>query len=133
MVTAMIAIDTNILLRIFIDDLNLDQVNAARSLVQKTRHVYIPQLVMAEMVWVLTRAYQLSKQHIINILHEIYENAAFLVDDKELLSQALTLFKENNVGFSDCLIWANAKAAGAKLIYTFDTKFARLKDVKKLE
>jgi len=128
----MIAIDTNVIVRIFIDDLNIEQVNAARNLVQKNKQVYIPQLVIAEMVWVLTRTYELSKSQIINILNEIYENGAFILSDKEQLFGALNLFKENNVDFADCMILTNAKAAGVKYLYTFDAKFSRLSHVKNL-
>lgn len=129
----MIAIDTNVIVRVFIDDLNREQVEKSRNLVQKAKQVYVPQLVIAEMVWVFTRTYELSKSQIVNILHEIYENAAFLVDDKELLLKALILFKANNVDFADCMILVAAKAAGAKHLYTFDSKFSRLLDVKNLD
>ena len=128
----MIAIDTNVIVRIFIDDLNTEQVNMSRKLVQQAKQVYLPHIVIAEMVWVLIRTYELSKPQIVNVLYEIYENAAFMVDNKDLLLNALVLFKENNVDFADCMILVTAKAAGVKHIYTFDTKFARLTGVKNL-
>jgi len=128
----MIAVDTNIIVRIFIDDLNTLQVKAARNLVRKVKQVYLTHVVIVEMVWVLMRAYQLPKPNIVNILHEICENAAFVVDDKTVLLDALTLFKNNTVEFSDCMILATAKLANVERIYTFDAKFACLEGVERL-
>lgn len=127
----MIAIDANIIVRVFIDDKETQQVTAARNLVSKAKHVYLSFLVLAEMVWVLTRAYGLNKPQILHILQEIYENAAFILDDKDVLRQAIAFFQDNTVDFSDCLILVNAQAANAQL-YTFDAKLSRLNGVKKL-
>jgi len=128
----MIAIDTNVLVRIFIDDLNQTQVNKSRELVQKAKHIHITQIVLIELIWVLSRAYQLEKSKIISILQEIYENAAFVVEQKEQLLEALTLYKNHSVDFSDCMILAATKKANVDHVYTFDAKFARLPGVKKL-
>lgn len=128
----MISVDTNVIVRIFIDDLNIKQVEAARNLVVKEKKVYLTQIVLIEMVWVFSRAYRMSKSQIINILQEIYVNAAFELDDKELFHQSLVIYQENNVDFSDCMILINSKAAAVKQVYTFDAKFARLKNVIKL-
>lgn len=128
----MIAIDTNILVRVFIDDLDIAQVNKARDLVRKAKNIYLTQIVLVEMVWVFTRAYQLTKQQIVNILQEIYENSAFVVEQEQLLFEALAIYKDHNTDFSDCMILASAKSVNVKQIYTFDAKFSRLKDVIKL-
>lgn len=128
----MIAIDTNILVRVFIDDLDIVQVNKARDLVKKAKNVYLTQIVLIEMVWVCIKAYQLTKQQIVNILQEICENSAFVVEQEEFLFEALAIYKAHSVDFSDCMILVSARAANVKQIYTFDTKFSRLKEVLKL-
>lgn len=128
----MIAVDTNILVRIFIDDLETAQVNRSRELAKKAKYIYLAAVVLVETVWVLTRAYELNKQQIINIMQEIYENSAFVVEQEQIFLEALTYYKNNNADFSDCMILAAAKAADVKHLYTFDAKFARLKDVIKL-
>lgn len=128
----MIAIDTNILVRIFIDDLNESQVKKSRDLAKKAKHIFLPEIVLIEMVWVLNRAYDLTKQQILAILQEIYENSAFVVEREQNFLEGLTLFKENNADFSDCMILVAAKNADAKDFYTFDEKFAKMKQVKRL-
>ncbi len=128
----MIAIDTNILVRVFIDDLNSTQVKKSRDLVKKAKHVFLSEIVLIEMVWVLNRAYNLSKQQILVILQEIYENSAFVVEREKNFLEALMLFKEYNADFSDCMILVAARTANIKDFYTFDEKFAKIKQVKRL-
>ncbi|MBS0349947.1 MAG: type II toxin-antitoxin system VapC family toxin [Proteobacteria bacterium] len=128
----MIAIDTNILVRIFIDDLNDSQVKKSRDLAKKAKNVFLSEIVLVEMVWVLSRAYDLTKQQILAILQEIYENSAFVVEREQNFLEGLLLFRENNADFSDCMILVAAKKADVKDFYTFDEKFAKLKPVKKL-
>ena len=70
--------DTNMLVRIFIDDdSNTEQVETARSLVKTAKKLYIPQLVQAELVWVLKSAYKLKKSQILPILKSLYSHSIF--------------------------------------------------------
>lgn len=128
----MIAIDTNILVRIFIDDTNVSQVKKSRDLAKKAKRVYLVTTVIIEMVWVLSRAFKLSKQQILAVLQEIYENSAFILENESIFLQALLLFKANNADFSDCMILSSSQAAKVKEIYTFDDKFAKIAGVKQL-
>lgn len=128
----MIAVDTNVLVRIFIDDTNVSQVKKSRDLAKKAKHVYLVTTVIVEMVWVLDRAFKLNKSQIIAILQEVYENSAFILENEAIFLQALLLFKENNADFSDCIIFNSAQIANVKEIYTFDEKFARITGVKRL-
>lgn len=125
----MIAIDTNVVVRVFVDDLNTAQVTAARNLVKKAKTIYLTQIVLVEMVWVLLRAYGLNKSQILAILDEIQHNAAFSVENEKQFHDAIGLFKEFNTDFSDCMILAQIKEVGIKQIYSFDKKFQKIKDV----
>ncbi len=54
----MIAIDTNILVRLLINDETAQaQVDLAKGLLKRAKQVYISQIVQIEMVWVLETAY----------------------------------------------------------------------------
>jgi len=128
----MIAVDTNILVRVFIDDLNDSQIKKSRDLVKKAKHIFLSEIVLIETVWVLDRVYALTKQQILAVLMEIYENTAFVVEREQNFLDGLMLFKENNADFSDCMILVAATSAGIKDFYTFDEKFAKIKPVKRL-
>ena len=56
----MVTIDTNVLVRIFIDDNSQPaQVRQARELANQAQILYVPQVVVIESVWVMTKAYKL--------------------------------------------------------------------------
>ena len=76
----MIAIDTNVLVRILIDDPEeMAQTQAARKLARIAGTVYVPQIVQVECVWVLETAYHINKSDILRILEHVSENNAFIL------------------------------------------------------
>ena len=125
----MIAIDTNVLVRILVDDSGQpDQVQAARKLASDAKQLFVPQIVQVEMVWVLQAAYKLKKTAIIAVLEHLLHNSAFELQAKDRFLEALELFKRNSCGFADCLIAAESYAADRTLI-TFDKKLVQLPGV----
>jgi len=127
-----IAVDTNVLVRILIDDDEQpSQVQAARQIAEKHARLFIPATVQIELIWVLDFAYKLNKTQIITILEHLDENDAFILQHEEQFIEALTLFENSTASFADCIIYLQAKQAKHGLI-TFDKKFAKLPGVKLL-
>jgi predicted nucleic-acid-binding protein len=121
----MITIDTNVLVRILIDDPDEQaQTDAARALAKTVRQVYVPQIVQVECVWVLESAYKLDKPTIIRLLEHLQSNSAFILQRSEIFHAALERFCKNNVDFSDCLILEESQEFGAPL-YTFDKRLGK--------
>lgn len=126
------AVDTNVLVRILVtDDQEIEQVRLARIFAKKAKNLFIPQIVQVELVWVLDVAYKLQKSEIIRILEHLEENEAFQLQHKDEFTEALKLFREKNVDFSDCLILVESKQKNCILL-TFDKKLSRLPTVKLL-
>lgn len=64
----MIAVDTNVLVRILVDDPGAaPQMQSARALLEKSEALYVPQIVQVETVWVLESAYGFDKTAICKI------------------------------------------------------------------
>ena len=123
----MIAVDTNLLVRILADDPGQpEQVNAARALASQAQQVYIPLVVQVETVWVLESGYKLSKPVIIQALEHIEINQAFVQEDDDLSHRALSLFRTSNADYSDCVILSDCQSRNHEL-YTFDKRLAKLK------
>lgn len=58
----MIAIDTNILVRVMLEDTGQpEQTQTARDLVKNAEKVYLPQIVQVEFTWVLAKVYKVGK------------------------------------------------------------------------
>lgn len=125
----MIAIDTNILVRILVEDAGApEQTAAAYQLVKDANTVFVPQLVQAELVWVLQRAYQFDKSEILLILETLKSNPAYQLQHRESFLQALERFKSSNAGFADALIAVESRNEH-KTLWTFDKKLSKQEGV----
>jgi predicted nucleic-acid-binding protein len=122
----MIAVDTNLLVRILADDPDQPaQVDAARTLAIQSQQVFVPLIVQVETVWVLESGYGLSKETVIQALEHLEVNQAFVLEDEDLSHRALGLFRSSNVDYSDCVILSNCRARILDL-YTFDKRLSKL-------
>lgn len=129
----MIAVDTNILVRIFVEDETTDQVEAARKLASHAKKIFVPQIVQIELVWVLKTAFQLNKKMILIVLKELQHNDAFILQQTEIFTAAVSLYEQSVADFSDCVIAEEVATQPHCSLYTFDKKFATIKNVKFLK
>jgi len=121
-----IAVDTNVLVRILADDPGQPaQVRAARDLASGAKQVFVPLIVQVETVWVLESGYGLSKETVVQSLEHLEVNQAFVLEDAELCQRALALFRSSKADYSDCLILCACRALDLKL-FTFDKRLGRL-------
>ena len=127
------AVDTNVLIRILVNDKKqMAQVKLARQFAKRAKELFVPQIVQVELVWVLDRAYSLNKADIVRVLQHLEMNEAFTLQNESTFTEALSIYQLNNVDFSDCLILTESKNNNHSLI-TFDKKFSRLPGVEFLE
>lgn len=123
----MIAVDTNVLIRILVDDPAADQqMKAARALPDSSDVLYVCQIVQVELVWVLESAYGFDKMSVCKVLEHLANHQAFELQSPEQFDTALKLFRSHAADFSDCLILSEA-ASRQLLLFTFDKKLSRLK------
>jgi len=121
-----IAVDTNVLVRIHVDEPSQPaQVTAARALVSDAGAVFVSLVVVVQTVWVLESAYGLPKSDVVQAMEHLLANAAFTLEEEQRCSAALRLFHESGADFSDCLILAGCQARELPL-YTFDKRLAKL-------
>ena len=71
----MIAIDTNVLVRVLVNDPQAeDQCQLARDLLMTNKAVWVCRVVLVETVWVLQSAYKFSKNQIVGVLEKLMEH-----------------------------------------------------------
>ena len=121
----MIAVDTNVLLRYLLEPLDRRnpqwQVSAARKVIEKEERVFISDIVIAEMEWVLDSVFELERADIVKLFQSVASNVQFCFEDWAALQAALIDYRENeNTDLSDCLIARNACNHGAVTLYTFE-------------
>ena len=72
----MISLDTNVMVRIFVDDPQCPEQNSkVRQIVGEYETVYVTQIVQVETVWVLSRAYGFSRADIGRVLESMLNNS----------------------------------------------------------
>ena len=124
----MIAVDTNILVRVLVDDPGHPaQVRLARDRVKRAGKVYVPQIIQVETVWVLETAYDMAKRDVVDILDHLLQNSAYILQNENSFQQALSYYRDGPADFADYLVLAECRATNAGLI-TFDKNLGRNPD-----
>ncbi len=118
----MIALDTNILVRLLVND---DPVQAviARNLIKHPDGVFIGKTVLLELEWVLRQVYQVDKKTLMTGLTRLLGLPNATIEGVAQVAQAMKDFSKG-MDFADALHLA--ATYGEMLTYTFDKKFAKL-------
>lgn len=105
----MIAIDTNVLVRVLADDSSApEQSKLARNLLADAGGVWVSQVVLVETVWVLESAYRFEKPAILSALETLVRHPGIDVEGYERVDRALSMYGDGHIDFADCLILAGA-------------------------
>ena len=110
----MIVLDTNVLVRYLVDD-DAEQAQAARTLLEgltSERPGFVCREVMVELVWVLQRAYGLSRDRIAAVLEALVAAEGLQIEAADV-ARAAFRYRRGGAGFSDLMIAAAAERSGA--------------------
>jgi predicted nucleic-acid-binding protein len=123
----MIGLDTNVLVRYFVKDDPL-QTQAAENLLDSLSPEepgWLGLIVLVELVWVLRFMYRFQRDGIARIVESLLRSLDVVVDQENVVHQALSLYRNSKADFADCLIAALARDAGCIKTVTFDRIAAR--------
>ncbi len=116
----MVAIDTNVLVRLLTAD-NAAQYKASVTLFS-TEQLFVPVTVLLESEWVLRAAYGLAPSDVVDAFRRILGLPNVSVADSQRLSQAIA-WHEQGLDFADALHLALSH--GHEKLTTFDSAFIR--------
>ena len=121
-------VDANVVLRLLTGKPE-GQARAAAALMARADsgelRLRICPLVVAEVVWVLTSAYDVPRAQVAEVLTSFLASGGLIVEEGMLLIAALAQMVEQRVDFIDAYLAAKARLSGAPLA-TFDHDFDRL-------
>jgi predicted nucleic-acid-binding protein len=122
----MIGLDTNVLVRYIMQD-DAKQAALASRLVESLADSagFIPLIVIAELSWVLSSAYGLSREQLAEAMEGVLRSKEWIVEKADIVWQAVRLFQSSSADFADCLIFRSAAAAGCEKTMTFDRDAAK--------
>jgi predicted nucleic-acid-binding protein len=123
-----IALDTNVLVRVLIAD-DPKQTAAAERLLRESIEAEEPCLlsdpVLCETEWVLESCYRVPRAEIAAALDGLLARGSlFTFENVEVLRKALEAYRRGKAEFSDFLIGAKAESQGARTTFTFDRDLA---------
>ncbi|HTJ56225.1 MAG TPA: type II toxin-antitoxin system VapC family toxin [Devosiaceae bacterium] len=118
----MIGADSNLLLRLFVDDDAEQHRRAVEFFADRPADdpVYVNVLVLAELVWLLSRRYRYPNATIIDTLEALLTNAGFMMERADLIMSAIQQARTLHTGFADTLIQLLNLDAGCRFTVTFD-------------
>ena len=130
------ALDTNILVRLFVND-DTAQARKARALFDEHADaheaLWIADTVLVELAWVLERTYDRPSYEIARALEALASNATVKLESgAALISRAAALYEAGPADFADCLLAVKAAAAGCERLRSFDRKMRGLPGVQLL-
>lgn len=129
-------IDANIILRFLLDD-HPEHSPRSRELMRRIRDgeemVILPEVVVSDIVWTLRSFYHWPAERIRAFVRDLLTLQGVCGVRRQVLLNALDIFAELNVDFSDALIAAEMLQAGQKEIYSYDRDFDRIPGLQRLE
>ncbi len=125
----MIAVDTNVLLRVLTQD-DPAQSERAAGLITGAEAagepILVNDVVLVETMWTMSRRYKAPRAQLLDIARGLLDTPSFAFEQRANVEQAVSLFERSGADFSDCLIVAKNGAAGCRFTMTFDAECAKL-------
>ena len=119
----MIGIDTNVLLRCFIDD-EPAQAAAARRLLElcerRREPVFVSTTALSETLWVLQSRYRRSRAELLDLVEHLLEIPVFRLESADAIRAALIAARSHKGSLTDHLIGHIGLANGCSATATFD-------------
>lgn len=121
-------IDTNILIRFLVGD-DVLQAKKVYKIFKKAesekKTLFVPLLVMLELIWVLESVYEIPRVDIIESISELIAMPILKFEHQSALQQFTHAAQGNKYDLSDLLISHSAKAQGCEAVITFDKKVSK--------
>ncbi|MEA3244969.1 MAG: PIN domain-containing protein [Gemmatimonadota bacterium] len=119
----MIALDSNVVLRLMVRDHPAHEAAAGRLFAAAARAGtprYVADAVLCEVVWVLRSRYGIARGEAAAALAALAETAGIVLEGPDAVERAIAAYREGRGDFADYLIRERAAVRGATETVTFD-------------
>jgi len=125
-------LDTNVLIRYLTGD-PPDQARRATAFLAAADDLLLPDLVVAEIVYVLESFYEVERRRVAELVRGVVGYPAIAVADAELLLRAIEIYEVHRIDFAEAYLVAMAEVAGVDAIVSFDRAIDRVATVRRIE
>jgi len=130
-------IDANIFLRAITESGDGVQTPASQALLNRlsagTEKVTTSSLVLFEVIFTLHRTYKQPKERVAHLLTRILEPRSFQLSSKQEWYDALAVWLEYPIDFTDAYNVVQMRLAGISEIYAWDKGYDYVKDINRIE
>lgn len=121
----MIALDTNVLVRLITRDDPKQTRGTDALLSAKDQTFFLADIVLSELTWVLARCYCFSRTEVGEVLVALLDRLDVVFEDEERVRIAVRQYLDG-LDLADGLILGTAKATGCEALASFDEALARI-------
>ena len=129
-------IDANIILRYLTNDVP-DKAKQAEELLKKVEagaeEVFLPDIILADIVWILEGYYKQPRELIRDWIAAIISLQGLEFSDKSIALDALDIYVDKGVDWSDAFAASQMFATRMYEIYSFDKRFSNIDGIVRLE
>lgn len=121
----MIGVDTNVLVRFLVRDDPVQSETASaffRRAQSRGETLYISQVVLCEVVWVLDSAYRYPRERIVDVLERLLRTRQLRFEEPRRIREAADLYRALGGDFADQLIRLACLDAGCDVVATFEKR-----------
>lgn len=119
------ALDTNVLVRFLVKD-DAAQAEQVHHLLKqyeaRNENLYIPLLVILELIWVLHAAYKVDRDEIVGAVNDLMSMPLLEFEQQPVVRAFVQSAKGTSYDLSDLLIAQSARVGGCESTLTFDKK-----------
>ena len=125
-------LDTNVLIR-HLTGGPPAQARRATAFLAAADELLVPDLIVAEVVFVLESFYEVERERIAELVRAVIGFPAIVVVDAPLLLRTLEVYEVERIDFAEAYLVASAEASGVETIASFDRAIDRVATIRRLE
>ncbi|WP_280401170.1 PIN domain-containing protein [Nocardia carnea] len=125
-------LDTNILVRHFTQD-PPEMGRRATALLSDSEDLYLPDLILAETVYVLQSVYKVPRPEVAALMRSVIGSRNIASDDPAVLIRTLDVYEHHRLAFADAYLVALAEADPRSAIASFDRGIGKVGTVRRIE
>jgi len=118
-------LDTSMIVRYLTGD-PPELAKMAAEIIDWEEHIQVTDVVLVETAYVLTSVYGISRSVVVDHLLAFLQKKnvwPFAMDKGRVLQALLLCRPSGRVSFADAMVWAAARSAGSKVVYSLDRHF----------
>jgi predicted nucleic-acid-binding protein len=121
-------VDTNVFLRFILGDVVSQQTRAEKFFKKSSESdikLIVPQIVIFEIEFALTKYYGFDKEDIISKLDTILSATFLSIEDKKIFMNAFLIYKNHSISLPDAFLLSKSQEEQTE-IFSFDKKLEKL-------